>query len=73
MDSIQKVNKVCKDILKLSEVDIEEAEKMAQEQIEYIHPLKYAKASKFHKMGNNNKKILTALKNLRTLIIDSKP
>lgn len=71
--SINRVGKVCKDIIKLTENDFACVEKMAKEQQEYIHPLKYAKANKLNNTGDNNMKVIMALKTLQKLILAGKP
>lgn len=73
MDSIEKVNKVCKSVLKLTEQDLQAVDEMAKEQASYIHPLKLAKQAKFNELGNYNQRVLSALQNLRQVLIDGEP
>lgn len=68
MDSIQKVNKVCKAVKNLTEEDFKAVLDMAKEQTEYIHPLKMATASKLNDTGNHNFRVIEALQNLKTVI-----
>jgi hypothetical protein len=68
MDSIQKVNKVCKAVKNLTEEDFKAVLDMAKEQTEYIHPLKMATASKLNDTGDHNFKVIEALQNLKTVI-----
>lgn len=68
MDSIQKVNKVCKTVKNLTEDDFKAVLNMAKEQSEYVHPLKMATASKLNDTGNYNLKVIEALQNLKTVI-----
>lgn len=73
MDSIEKVNKLCKSVLKLTEQDLQAVDEMATEQASYIHPLKGAKQAKFNDLGNHNQRVLSALQNLRQVLIDGEP
>ena len=68
MDSIQKVNKVCKAVKNLTEEDFKAVLDMAKEQTEYTHPLKMATASKLNDTGNHNYRVIEALQNLKTVI-----
>ncbi|MDD5013528.1 MAG: hypothetical protein PHW73_00315 [Atribacterota bacterium] len=63
MDSIQKVNKVCKAVKNLTEEDFKAVLDMAKKQTEYIHPLKMATASKLNDTGDHNFKVIEALQN----------
>jgi hypothetical protein len=73
MDSINKVNKICKSILKLTDEDFKAIINLANDQINYIHPFKGAKQSQINKTGKYNYHVLFALKNLRQTIIDYNP
>lgn len=68
MNSIEKVNKVCKAVKNLTEKDFKAVLNMAKEQSEYTHPLKMATASKLNDIGKYNFKVIEALKNLKTII-----
>lgn len=65
---IEKINKVCNAASKLQDTDFEEVEKMCEEQEHYSHPFKQATAQRQHALGDHNKKVLAALKNLRDVI-----
>jgi hypothetical protein len=71
--AISNVSKTCKQILKLTDYDLKCCEEMAQEQIEYTHPLKMGKAQRLYQTGNNNMRIIEALKNLQEIIKSGKP
>ena len=73
MDSIEKVNKLCKSVLKLTDEDLQAVDEMAQEQSNYIHPLKGATQKKFNELGNHNQRVLSALQNLRQVLIEGAP
>lgn len=73
MDSVEKVNKLCKQVLKLTEQDFKAVDEMAKEQASYINPLKGAKQAKFNKLGNYNQRVLLALQNLRQVLIEGEP
>jgi hypothetical protein len=68
MNSIQKVDKVCRAVKALTPEDFEAVLQMAKEQAEYIHPLKMATASRLQDAGNYNLKVIKALKNLKKII-----
>ena len=68
MDSIKKVNKVCKAVKNLTEEDFKAVFDMAKEQIEYTNPLKMATASKLNDTGEHNFKVIEALRNLKIVI-----
>lgn len=70
---IQKISKVCASVLKITDEDFNEAQKMAEEQINYLHPLKIATQRKYNKMGRNNLKAIILLKDLKRTIEDNKP
>lgn len=67
-DPIAKVNKICEAILKLTENDFKAVENMANEQLAYNHPLKYATAAKFNNLGTHNIQVLKGLKELHSTI-----
>lgn len=68
MNSIQKIDKICKTIKSLTNEDFEAVLDMAKEQSEYIHPLKMATAMRLNNTGDYNFKVIEALKNLKTVI-----
>lgn len=68
MDSISKVNKICEDVLGLTQSDFQAVEQMAAEQAGYAHPLKFGTQAKFNELGEHNKRILAALKQLKVAI-----
>lgn len=68
MTSIDKVAKICRAIKGLTEEDFEAVTKMAKEQIAYIHPLKNGKATKLHKFGKHNLKVLEHLRKTKETI-----
>jgi mevalonate kinase len=71
MDSIvEKVNKLCRSVLELTEQDLQAVDTIAQEQASYTHPLKVAKQAKVNELGNHNQRVLSALRNLRQVLID---
>lgn len=72
MNSIGKVNKLCRSVLTLTDEDLDAVDKMAKEQKNYIHPLKGARQEKFNKMGTYNQRVLSALKKLREVLLESR-
>lgn len=73
MNSIDKVNEVCKAVLELTDEDFKAVDKMAQEQSDYIHPLKGGTQQKFNKLGNSNQKTIVALVDLHKVLVEGKP
>ena len=71
--SVAKINKICKLILKLTPEDFEAVEDMAEQQASYIHPLKMATASKYHALGDHNKKVINLLSPLHKHLVDNNP
>lgn len=67
-DGIKEINKVCKSVLKLQESDFEEVEKMIEQQERYTHPLKCKTAGEFNELGNHNRRVMNALKQLKETI-----
>lgn len=72
MNSIQKVNKICKAVRNLTKEDFKAVLDMSKRQTEYIHPLKMATASRLNDVGEHNLKVIEALQNLKK-VIDSFP
>ena len=73
MDSIEKVNEVCKLALSLTDEDLKAVDEMSNEQAGYLHPFNGEKQAKFNDLGNHNQKVLDAVKNLREILIDGAP
>lgn len=67
-ESINKVNKVCRNILKLTDEDIAEVRKMAEEQKQYIHPLKGKKQQTLNKTGQRNLEAINKIEELRKIL-----
>lgn len=68
MESIKKINSICKAVLKLTEEDFAAVETMADEQGAYSHPLKNATAKKFHDLSDHNTRVLLKLRELQETI-----
>ena len=62
------INKVCKNILAITDEEIKEMADICQQQINYIHPFKYATARKQNELGEYNKKVLGKLVELKELL-----
>ena len=63
-----KINNICKNILKITEEEVEELRDSFDEQVNYIHPLKHATAKKYNKLGSYNHKVLDKMLELKELI-----
>lgn len=73
MDSIEKVGKICRDILELTDEDFQAVDNLAKEQADYMHPFKNGKAKKLHEISNHNQKTLAAIQILQQVLIDGAP
>lgn len=69
MTIIERVNRICKAVLKLTDEDINAVEIMAQEQSGFTHPLKQDKQAHYNDLGNHNVKVINALKDLRGVLV----
>lgn len=69
-NGVKEIEKVCKAVLKLQYEDFIAMDKVAQEQIEYMHPLKMATANWQHELGEHNKRVMVALRNLHKVLRD---
>lgn len=67
------INEIRKLITSLTDEDFEELQEMAEEQANYIHPLKIATAQRIREAGEYNKKVIPVLKELRDIFIEGKP
>ena len=67
-NAIDKINKICADILTLTDDELDEALKMAKGQMEYFSPLKNATMGWQHKLGQHNMEVVNELKHLRDTI-----
>ena len=67
-NAIDKINKICADILTLTDEELDEAIKMAKGQMEYFSPLKNATMGWQHKLGQHNKEVMNELRHLRETI-----
>lgn len=68
MSGINKINKICKEVLKLKASDFKETKDMTESQAFYTHPLKHTSQSEINKLGSHNMRILEALQNLKSVI-----
>lgn len=67
------INEIRKLITSLTDEDFEELQEMAEEQANYVHPLKMATAQRIREAGEYNKKVIPVLKELRDIFIEGKP
>lgn len=70
---MEKINKICKAVLKITDEEIQIAKEQIEKQLTYMHPLKNARAGKINKIGSNNFEILQKFKEFRQTIKDCKP
>ncbi len=62
------IHTICKKISRITDAEIAGVEKIAQQQMNYIHPLKMASATKVHNTGVKNLECLKKLRELRDLL-----
>lgn len=69
-NGVKEIEKVCRAVLKLQYEDFIAMDNVAQDQSEYMHPLKIATAKWQHELGNHNKQVMVALRNLHKVLRD---
>ncbi len=62
------IHTICKKIVRITDAEIAGVEKIAQEQMNYMHPLKMATAAASRDRGKKNMEILKRLRELRDLM-----
>ncbi len=62
------IHTICKKITRITDAEIAGVEKIAKQQMDYIHPLKMATATKVHATGVKNLECLKKLRELRDLL-----
>lgn len=67
------INQICKDILNIDEKDLKTMWRIAEDQQQYISPLKLATQAKQNNLGRRNGEILDKLVELRKLIKKNNP
>ena len=63
-----KIHKICKEVLKITDEEIEELREIAKRQEEYFSPLKMATAAKQNALGKHNNAVLDKLIELKEVI-----
>lgn len=63
-----KIYKICKDIVKITDEEIQEVKEVYEQQLSYSSPLKFATARKQHELGEHNKNVLEKLLELKAII-----
>ena len=63
-----KIYKICEDVLKITDEEVNEIKEIAKGQLEYNHPLKMATAGRLHALGEHNMKVLDKLLELKAAI-----
>ena len=63
-----RINKICKNIIAITDEEIKEMEGICEQQINYMSPLKMATTRKQNELGRYNQKVLDKLIDLRKLI-----
>ncbi len=62
------IHTLCKKIARLTDAEIAGVERIAQQQMDYMHPLKMATAGKTQATGKKNMECLKRLRELRDLL-----
>jgi hypothetical protein len=65
---MSKLNKICDLLLETTEQDFTNAEKLANECVNYSHPFRLERAAKIQNEGKHDLLILEKMKELKTLI-----
>ena len=63
-----RIYRICEDVLKITEAEVEEIREVAKEQKEYFNPLKCATTAWQHKLGEYNENVLNKILELKALI-----
>ncbi|MHC1722758.1 MAG: hypothetical protein AB9836_06085 [Aminipila sp.] len=63
-----KIFKICKDIIKITEEEIAECRGIYKEQLTYNHPLKMATVKKQNDLGRYNRKVIHKVIELKTIL-----
>lgn len=71
-DVVKEIFKISKLVLSITEEEFEELEEMAQEQCDYVNPLKCATTAKQHALGEHNKKMISCLRALKNTLLSGK-
>lgn len=59
---------LCKKVLQVTDEDIAEIERIAKDQMDFVHPLKNGTASRLHRLGEHNLNVLEGIRALRETI-----
>ena len=65
---MDKINSICKQIKKLTNVDFEVVEKMIAEQANYCNPFKNGKQERLGVLSKYNSQVVSKIKDLYTLL-----
>lgn len=71
-ESIRRINDIANALIRLTDQDFQEAEKMYVEQESYSHPFKNAQASQINAIGRHNRRVLEALRVAKRAIEEGK-
>ena len=71
-DVVKEIFKISKLVLAITDEEFEELESMAQEQCDYVNPLKCSTTAKRHALGEHNKKMISCLRDLKNELLIAK-
>lgn len=63
-----KIYRICKQVLKITEDEITEVKEIYEGQLSYINPLKMATTGKQRELGEHNKQVLEKLLELKAVL-----
>jgi hypothetical protein len=62
------IHNLCKKIARLTDADFAAVERIAKDQVSYMHPLKMATAGRIQSTGKKNMVVIEKLRELRTVL-----
>lgn len=65
---MNKIYSVCKNIIKVTDEEIQEVKGVYEQQLSYMSPLKMGTTRKQHELGAHNKQVLEKIIELKTIL-----
>ena len=72
MNAITRIKKIADLVLSITDEEFQDLETMAQEQCDYVNPLKCATTARQHVLGEHNKKMISYLRDLKNTLLIGK-
>lgn len=70
---MEKLNIIAKELIEMTEEEMQESYDAIMLQVNYTHPLNQANANRIRKIGEHNLKTFSAFKELRRVLIEENP